>query len=148
MVEAVNWAEACTRAYWPKGTFIEAYRKSQPPPSNWCWKPAQSAALLIRFMEGRDNGEAQPADCLRRSRPLSGNAPPRSENGRSGQTYCRTNCGGAPALRKTGIHVTFHEETATPDAVINITAGRAHQRGKAETSFSSFSIVSKKQKTK
>ena len=29
MADFVLWAEACTRAYWPAGTFVEAYRRSQ-----------------------------------------------------------------------------------------------------------------------
>jgi hypothetical protein len=147
MADFVLWAEACTRAYWPAGTFVEAYRKSQAASVELVLEASTVGSAVIRFMEGRDEWKGQASELLDQLTTLVGERAakerewPKRPNMLSGKLRRA-----APALRKTGIHVAFPPRVGHASTrVISITA-RRHTEQRPETSPASSASAAENKK--
>ena len=149
MADFVLWAEASTRAYWPAGTFIEAYRKNQAASVELVLEASAVGSAVVRFMEGRHEWRGPTTELLDKLTALVGERAakerewPKRPNTLSGKLRRA-----APTLRKgAGINVTFHERDGHAGTrVINITA-RRQPEGKPETPFSSSASSAKSKKS-
>lgn len=149
MADAVLWGEACTREYWPAGTFIEAYRKNQAASVELVLEASTVGSAVIRFMEGRAEWRGQASELLEKLSALVGDrAAKEREWPKRANILSNKLRRAAPALRKIGIEVTFHgKEGHAGTRVITITA-RRQPEGKAETSPSAPAAPAKNKKSK
>jgi hypothetical protein len=126
MADAVLWGEACTRAYWPAGTFVEAYRQSQAA--------STVGSAVVRFMEGCDQWEGPATELLDGLSNLIGERAakerdwPKKPNVLSNKLRRA-----APALRKVGIDISFGRREEHAGAKV-ITIKRTRPEGKGKTS--------------
>ena len=148
MAEFVLWAEACTRAYWPANTFVEAYRKSQAASVELVLEASTVGSAVIRFMEGRHEWRGQASELLDGLTALVGERAakerewPKRPNVMSGKLRRA-----APALRKVGIHVTFPaREGHASSKVISVTV-RGLPEQKPETSSAASTSAAKNKKS-
>jgi hypothetical protein len=134
MADFALWAEACTRLYWPAGTFLQAYRDNL----------AGSVELVL---EGNPVGDAVRA-FMADGAEWSGTAsallplltaliPEQAAKGREWPKRPDVLAGKlrrvAPALRRTGIHVAFVRAGHTRTRIIQIESRReAEPVGKGE----------------
>ena len=65
MADFVLWAEASTRAYWPAGTFIEAYRKNQAASVELVLEASPLAAPWFASWMAATSGPGQQPSCLK-----------------------------------------------------------------------------------
>ena len=149
MADFVLWAEACTRAYWPAGTFAEAYRKNQAASVELVLEASAVGSAVVAFMKGREEWRGPATELLDKLTALVGERAakerewPKRPNTLSGRLRRA-----APTLRKgAGINITFHERDGHAGSrVINITA-RRQTEGKAETSSGSSASSAKSKRS-
>ena len=135
MADFVLWAEASTRAYWPAGTFIEAYRKNQAASVELVLEASAVGSAVVRFMDGRDEWAGPATELLEALNAIVGE---RAAKERDWPKRANTLSGklrrAAPTLRKgAGINVTFGRREEHAGAKV-ITIKRAHPEGKGKTS--------------
>ena len=118
MADFALWAEACIRAYWKEGTFLEAYRANLTASVELVLEASTVGGAVRSFMATRSEWEGTASELL----PLLTSAVgeqvarekgwPKQANVLSGKLRRA-----APALRKTGLHVVFerggHASTRT-----------------------------------
>jgi hypothetical protein len=106
MADFALWAEACTRAYWPAGTFIEAYRENLAASVELVLEASVVGTAVRQFMATREKWSGTAQQLLNLLTPLVGEYIarerdwPKRPNTLSGKLKRA-----APALRKIGIHV-------------------------------------------
>jgi hypothetical protein len=138
MADFASWAEACTRAYWPVGTFIKAYRDSLSSSVGLIIEGSTVGTAVQSFMAGRTKWQGTASELLPLLCAAVGEVAsreqgwPRRANALSGKLRRVTQ-----ALRKTGIHVTMTREGHNRVRIITIET-RTAPEDKPETSSASF----------
>jgi hypothetical protein len=108
MADFALWAEACTRAYWPAGTFLKAYQANLAASVELVLESSPVGDAVRRFMVGRSKWEGTASELLPlltalvdeqivRDRSYGWPKRPNALSGKLKRV--------APALRKIGIHV-------------------------------------------
>jgi energy-coupling factor transporter ATP-binding protein EcfA2 len=127
MADFARWAEACTRAYWPAGSFMRAYKQNITAANDVVIESSQIGDAVRRFMatqpvsEGRASwkGTASELPVL-----LTRIVPEPLARERSWPKSARALSGNlrraAPPLRKVGIVVTFWREGHNRERIITI----------------------------
>ena len=111
MADFMLWAEACTRAYWPAGTFMRAYRAKLESAVEVVLEASPVGTALRRFMASREQWKGTAQELLLELAPLVGEQAakerdwPKRPNTLAGKVRRA-----APALRKIGIHVAFDRD--------------------------------------
>ena len=122
MADFALWAEACTLAYWPAGTFMQAYRENMATAVDVVIEASAVGDAVRHFMSGRVKWEGTASELLRLLTPLVPEALARE---RSWPKSARALSGklrrAAPPLRKVGIDVTFLREGHDRERTIVIT---------------------------
>jgi len=108
MADFALWAEACTRAYWPAGTFLAAYRANLAASVDLVLEASPVGEAVQLFMADRTAWEGTASALL----PLlTGVVAEQAAREKSWPKRADVLSGKlrrvAPALRRTGIHVTF-----------------------------------------
>jgi energy-coupling factor transporter ATP-binding protein EcfA2 len=108
MADFALWAEACTRAYWPAGTFLAAYRANLAASVDLVLEASPVGEAVQFFMADRTAWGGTASALL----PLLTNAiPDQAAREKSWPKRADVLSGKlrrvAPALRRTGIHVAF-----------------------------------------
>lgn len=108
MADFALWAEACTRAYWPAGTFLAAYRANLAASVDLVLEASPVGEAVQLFMADRTAWEGTASALL----PLlTGVVTEQAAREKSWPKRADVLSGKlrrvAPALRRTGIHVTF-----------------------------------------
>jgi hypothetical protein len=133
MADFALWAEACTLAYWPAGTFMRAYRENIAAANEVVIEASAVGDAVRRFMAGRQTWEGTASELLQQLTPLIPEALARE---RSWPKNARALSGklrrAAPPLRKVGIDVAFVREGRDRERTIVITV-----RGKGVDNFAS-----------
>jgi hypothetical protein len=123
MADFALWAEACTIAYWPAGTFMQAYQQNIAAANEVVIEASAVGDAVRRFMAGRQVWEGTASQLLAKLTPL---IPEVLARERSWPKNARALSGklrrAAPPLRKIGIHVDFHREGHDRERTIVITA--------------------------
>jgi curved DNA-binding protein CbpA len=123
MADFALWAEACTLAYWPAGTFMRAYRENIAAANEVVIEASAVGDAVRRFMAGRQTWEGTASELLQQLTPLVPEALARE---RSWPKNARALSGklrrAAPPLRKVGIDVAFVREGHDRERTIVITA--------------------------
>jgi hypothetical protein len=109
MADFALWAEACTRAYWPADTFLKSYQDNLANSVELVLESNPIGDAVRRFMAGRNEWEGTAGALLPLLTAIVGDQVTKERSWPKG----RDTLGGklrraAPALRKTGIDVTFH----------------------------------------
>jgi DnaJ domain len=135
MADFALWAEACTLAYWPAGTFMRAYRENIAAAVEVVIEASAVGDTVRRFMAGRQTWEGTASELLQQLTPLIPEALARE---RSWPKNARALSGklrrAAPPLRKIGIDVDFIREGHDRERLITITV-----RSKGADNFASAS---------
>jgi energy-coupling factor transporter ATP-binding protein EcfA2 len=122
MVDFAVWAEACTQAYWPGGSFLQAYRENIASAVEVVIEASAVGDAVRHFMSGRVRWEGTASELLRLLTPLVPEALARE---RSWPKSARALSGklrrAAPPLRKVGIDVAFVREGHDRERTIVIT---------------------------
>ncbi len=135
MADFALWGEACTRAYWPAGTFLAAYRESLANSVELVLEGNVVASMVRRFMIGKTEWEGHASDLLPLLTDMVGEQAardkgwPKRPNGLSGKLRRA-----APTLRKVGIHVENIRAGHGGQRTVNITARSAGPEQRAKTS--------------
>jgi hypothetical protein len=133
MADFALWAEACTRAYWPAGTFMRAYEQNIASANEVVIEANAVGDAVRHFMAGREEWRGTATDLLK---PLTSLIPEALARERAWPKSARALSGklrrAAPPLRKVGIDVAFGREGHEWGRVIVITA-----RGKKRENFAS-----------
>jgi hypothetical protein len=108
MADFALWAEACTRAYWPAGTFLAAYRANLAASVDLVLEASPVGEAVQFFMANRTAWEGTASALL----PLLTSVlPEQAAREKSWPKRADVLSGKlrrvAPALRRTGIHVAF-----------------------------------------
>jgi DnaJ domain len=123
MADFAKWAEACTRAYWPAGSFMAAYWQNITAANEIVIESSQVGDAVRRFMATRPLWEGTASELLDQ---LTRIIPEALARERSWPKSARALSGklrrAAPPLRKVGVNVTFGREAHTGERIINITA--------------------------
>ena len=108
MADFATWAEACTQAYWPAGSFMAAYRQNIAAANEVVIESSQVGDAVRRFMATQTRWEGTASDLLELltriiPEPLARERSwPKSARALSGKLRRA-----APPLRKVGIDVEF-----------------------------------------
>jgi energy-coupling factor transporter ATP-binding protein EcfA2 len=123
MADFATWAEACTRAYWPAGTFMRAYEQNIASANEVVIEANAVGDAVRHFMAGREEWTGTASALLALLTPLIPEALARE---RSWPKSARALSGklrrAASPLRKIGIHVDFIREGHDRERLITITA--------------------------
>jgi hypothetical protein len=123
MVDFALWAEAGTRAYWPEGTFLRAYRENIAAANEIVIEASPVGDAVRRFMATRTRWEGTASELLRALTALVPEAIAREriwpKNARALSGKLRR---AAPPLRKIGIHIDFVREGHDRERVVVLTA--------------------------
>jgi hypothetical protein len=106
MADFALWAEACTLAYWPAGTFMQAYRENMATAVDVVIEASAVGDAVRHFMSGRVKWEGTASELLRLLTPLVPEALARE---RSWPKSARA-LSGKLRRGKVGIDVTFLRE--------------------------------------
>jgi energy-coupling factor transporter ATP-binding protein EcfA2 len=121
MADFALWAEACTRAYWPAGTFLAAYRVNLAASVDLVLEASPVGEAVQLFMADRTAWEGTASALLplltgaiseQAAREKSWPKRPDVLSGKLRRV--------APALRRTGIHVTFDRSGHARTRIIHI----------------------------
>jgi hypothetical protein len=129
MADFALWAEACTRAFWPEGTFLRAYRENIASAVELVLEANAVGNAVRAFMASRQaSWEGTASELL----PLlTALVPENAARERDWPKRADTLSGKlrrvAPALRRTGIHVAFSRTGQT--RTIRIEARAAPEQG-------------------
>jgi hypothetical protein len=132
MADFALWAEACTRPYWPAGTFLAAYRANLAASVDLVLEASPVGEAVQLFMAYRTAWEGTASALL----PLlTGVVTEQAAREKSWPKRADVLSGKlrrvAPALRRTGIHVTFdrsgHTRTSAAPEQQGKTASQASQ---------------------
>jgi hypothetical protein len=109
MADFAIWAEAATRAYWPEGTFLQAYRENIASAVELVLEASAVGDAVRTFMASKTEWAGTASVLLPLLTPLI----PEQAARERGWPKRAADLGGklrrvAPALRRTGIQVTFH----------------------------------------
>jgi hypothetical protein len=122
MADFALWAEACTLAYWPAGTFMQAYRQNIAAANEVVIEASAVGDAVRHFMAGRQTWEGTASQLLALLTPLIPEALARE---RSWPKTARALSGklrrAAPPLRKVGIEIDFGRQPHTGERHIIIT---------------------------
>jgi hypothetical protein len=111
MADFALWAEACTRAYWPDDTFLEAYRNNLADSVELVLEASPVGMAVRTFMTTQSEWKGTASELLPLLTALVGEQAakerswPKRANDLGGKLRRVT-----PALRKTGIHVVFERD--------------------------------------
>ena len=72
MADFMLWAEACTRAYWPAGTFIKAYRAKLESAVEVVLEASPVGTAVRRLMANRNEWKGTAQELLLGLTPLVG----------------------------------------------------------------------------
>jgi hypothetical protein len=139
MADFAMWAEACTRAYWPAGTFMRAYQENIESAVDLVLESSPVADAVRKFMVDRADWEGTAGDLLPLLSALVDDHI-NKERGwpKAGNALTNKLRRAAPHLRKAGIDVKFGRNPGTGQRVITITAkGRPGPEHKGKTSSQS-----------
>jgi hypothetical protein len=146
MADFALWAEACMRAYWKEGTFLEAYRANLKASVELVLESSPVGEAARLFMATKTEWTGTASELLPLLTALIGQQAakektwPRYANVLSGKLRRA-----APALRKTGIHIAFdrggHASTRT---ITIVTRTRPEQAGKSSSASSASSAAEQK----
>lgn len=108
MADFAVWAEACTRRYWPEGTFLQAYRENIAGAVELVLEASAVGDAIRVFMAAKKTWEGTASELLPLLTPLI----PEQAARERGWPKRAADLGGklrrvAPALRRAGIHITF-----------------------------------------
>jgi hypothetical protein len=135
MVDLALWAEACSLAYCPAGTFMQAYRQNIAAANEVVIEASAVGDAVRHFMVGRQTWKGTASQLLTLLTPVVSEALARE---RSWPKSARALAGklrrAAPPLRKIGIHVDFVREGHDRERLITIAT-----RSKGEDNFASAS---------
>jgi energy-coupling factor transporter ATP-binding protein EcfA2 len=140
MADFALWAEACTRAYWPEGTFLRAYRENIASAVELVLEANAVGNAVRAFMAGRQTSwEGTASELLPLVTALiPENAAREREWPKRADALSGKLRRVAPALRRTGLHIAFSRTGQT--RTIRIEARAApEQRGKAASQASQAS---------
>jgi hypothetical protein len=141
MADFALWSEACTRAWWPEGTFLAAYRANMAAAVEMALEASLVGDAVRRFMSDRLEWEGTAAMLLPLLTAAVGEqaarerAWPKRPNTLSGKLRRA-----APALRKVGIYVSFERASHIGTRTIRIETRRKPEqtgRGSSPSSPSS-----------
>jgi hypothetical protein len=122
MADFALWAEACTLAYWPAGTFMRAYQENIAAANEVVIEACAVGDTVRHFMAKRPIWEGTASQLLALLTPLVPEALARE---RSWPKNARALSGelrrAAPPLRKVGIEVAFRRQANTGERRIIIT---------------------------
>jgi hypothetical protein len=139
MADFALWAEACTRTYWPAGTFLRAYRENIVSAVELVLEANVVGDAVRHFMATRSSWEGTASALL----PLlTGAIPEQAAREKSWPKRPDVLSGKlrrvAPALRRTGIHVAFdrsgHTRTIHIEAAPEEQGKTASQASRASSS--------------
>jgi hypothetical protein len=121
MADFTMWAEAGTRTYWAKGSFTTAYRDSLAASVVLVIEASPVGSAVRRLMEKRNQWAGSAQRLLADLEPLIGEQAARAK-GWPKQPHFLSGAlkRVAPALRKTGIDVTWNREGRDRERVITI----------------------------
>ena len=131
MADFMLWAEACTRTYWPAGTFMKAYRAKLESTVEVVLEASPVGAAVRRFMASHNEWKGTAQELLAELAPLVGERAakepdwPKRPNTLAGKLRRA-----APALRRIGIHAAFNRDGHDHERIITI-----EKRGKPEQSL-------------
>jgi DnaJ domain len=125
MADFATWAEACTRVYWPEGTFMRAYRANIAAANEVVIEASPVGDVVRSFMANRTRWEGTASALL----PLLTEMIPTPlarervwpKNARALSGKLRR---AAPSLRKVGIDIAFAREGHGHDRTIIIAANK------------------------
>jgi hypothetical protein len=140
MADFALWAEACTCAYWPAGTFLRAYRENIASAVELVLEANAVGNAVRAFMAGRQaSWEGTASELLPLLTALiPENAAREREWPKRADALSGKLRRVAPALRRTGLHIAFSRTGQT--RTIRIEARAApEQRGKAASQASQAS---------
>jgi hypothetical protein len=125
MADFALWAEACTRAYWPAGTFLRAYQENVGRAVELMIEASDVAEAVRVFMAGRNEWSGTASELLPLLTEL---VPERTTKQRTWPKQANTLSGKlrrvAPPLRKIGINITFDREAHSGKRLIHIRVPR------------------------
>jgi hypothetical protein len=134
MADFALWGEACTRAYWPAGTFLKAYQNAIAGSVDLVIENSPVGSAVRALMSRQSKWEGSATELLKALSALIGEPAnkektwPKQPNALSGKLRRA-----APPLRKIGIHIDFGREGHGSTKVITIRA-RGQPQGDSETS--------------
>src|SRR5262245_42032830 len=136
MADFALWAEACTRAYWPAGTFLAAYRANLAASVDLVLEASPVGEAVQLFMADRTAWEGTASALLPLLTGVVTEQAPREKSWpKTADVLSGKLRRVAPALRRTGIHVTFDRSGHT--RTIHIEARAApEQQGKTASQAS------------
>ena len=138
MADFALWAEACTRAYWKEGTFLEAYRANLDASVELVLESSPVGEAVRLFMARKTEWTGTSSDLLSLLTALIGEQAAKEQNWpRRANLFSGKLRRAAPALRKTGVHITFERGGHASTRTIKIVA-----RSKSELSRKSSSAPS------
>jgi len=121
MADYARWGEACCRAWWPAGTFIEAYRQNRKEAVELSIEANPVATAVVTFMANRDLWRGTASLLLE---ALTAVVSERVARSQAWPTVPHVLSGhlrrAAPNLRKIGISVEWSERKNTVRATITI----------------------------
>ena len=141
MADFMLWAEACTRAYWPAGTFMKAYRAKQELAVEVVLEASSVGTAVRRFMADRDQWRGTALELLSELTPLVGEQAAKERDWpKRPATLSGKVRRAAPALRKIGIHVAFDRDGHDGTRIIAIEKrAKPEQRPKSSSASSGSS---------
>jgi len=128
MADFALWAEACTRAYWPAGTFLRAYWQNIEAANEIALEASPVGDAVRQFMANKNSWTGTASSLLALLTPLVPDALvrerswPKTASALSGKLRRA-----APPLRKIGIDVAFVREGHDRERVIVITTTRVEK---------------------
>ena len=141
MADFMLWAEAGTRAYWPAGTFMKAYRAKLESAVEVVLEASSVGTAVRRLMANRDQWKGTAQELLIELAPLVGEQAakerdwPKRPNTLAGKVRRA-----APALRKIGVHVAFDRDGHDGARIIAIEKrGKPEQRPESSSASSGSS---------
>jgi hypothetical protein len=147
MADFALWAEACTRAYWKEGTFLEAYRANLAASVDLVLESSPVGEAVRLFMAKRIGWEGTASELLPLLTAMVGE---RVSKEKDWPKYANVLSGklrrAAPALRKTGIHIAFDRDGHAAIRTITIEARTTEpgHTGKSSSASSASSAAEQK----
>ena len=148
MADFALWAEVCTRAYWPAGTFLRAYRENIAGAVELVLETNAVGDAVRHFMATQSSWQGTASELL----PLLTALIPESASREREWPKRADALGGklrrvAPALRRTGIHIAFDRGGHARTRIIRIekrTEARPEHGGKKASAASAASAAGAK----